>query len=255
MKWDELKIARLVAPYLPQPRQRPYWLLATDVTSQPRPFAPTVRDRSIVYQANLIAGNKPITVGHEYSSLVFLPEAETGVAPSWVVPLAVRRVPSEADKELVGNAQIKALLEDPNLPFAEHFCVNVGDTSYSKPACLYGTREHDLLVSIARLRGNRVLYRPYVPNPTETNQPGGRRRRFGDRFALREPETWHEPDETATFKETSRRGKVYRVEIKAWHNMLMRGKNKPYRMAMEDYPYPAFLESYGTSCQLFCGGL
>ncbi len=237
MEWDELKIARLVAPYLPQPRQRPYWLLATDVTSQPRPFAPTVPDRSIVYQANLIAGNKPITIGHEYSSLVFLPEAETGVAPSWVVPLAVRRVPSEADKELVGNAQIKALLEDPNLPFAEHFCVNVGDTSYSKPACLYGTRGHDLLVSIARLRGTRVLHRPYVSDPSETNQPGGRPRRFGDRFALQEPETWHEPDETATFKETSRRGKVYRVEIKAWHNMLMRGKNKPYRMPMEDYPF------------------
>jgi hypothetical protein len=82
-----------------------------------------------------------------------------------------------------------------------------------------------------------VLYRPYVPDPTETNQAGGRPRRFGDRFALQESETWHEPDETTTFKETSRRGKVYRVEIKAWHNMLMRGKNKPYRMPMEDYPF------------------
>ena len=38
MEWDELMIARLVAPYLPRPQQRPYWLLATDATSQPRPF-------------------------------------------------------------------------------------------------------------------------------------------------------------------------------------------------------------------------
>jgi hypothetical protein len=237
MEWDDLKIARLIAPYLPQPRQRPYWLLATDVTSQPRPFAPTVPDRSMVYQANSIKGNKPITIGHEYSSLVFLPEAEAGVASSWVVPLAVRRASSQEDKELVGNAQINALLEDPNLPFAEHFCVDVGDTSYSKPACLHGKRHHDLLVSIARLRGTRVLYRPYVPDPTETNRSGGRRRRFGECFALQEPETWHEPDETTTLKETSRRGKVYRVEVKAWHDMLMRGKNKPYRMPMEDYPF------------------
>jgi hypothetical protein len=237
LEWDDLKIARLIAPYLPQPRQRPYWLLATDVTPQPRPFAPTVPDRSMVYQANSIKGNKPITIGHEYSSLVFLPEAEAGVASSWVVPLAVRRASGQEDKELVGNAQINALLEDPNLPFAEHFCVDVGDTSYSKPACLHGKRHHDLLVSIARLRGTRVLYRPYVPDPSEANQPGGRPPRFGDRFALQEPETWHEPDETATFKETSRRGKVYRVELKAWHDMLMRGKNKPYRMPMEDYPF------------------
>jgi hypothetical protein len=237
MAWDEIMIARLVAPYLPQPKGRSYWLLATDVTPQPRPFAPTMPDRGMVYQPNPITGNKPVTIGHEYSSLVFLPEAEAGVAPSWVVPLAVRRVPSAADKELVGNAQINALLEDPNLPFAEHFCVDVGDTSYSKPACLHGKRRHELLVSIARLRGTRVLYRPYVPDPSETNQPGGRPPRFGDRFALQEPETWHEPDETATFKETSRRGKVYRVELKAWHNMLMRGKNKPYRMPMEDYPF------------------
>lgn len=237
MEWDELKIARLVTPYLPRPRQRPYWLLATDVTPQSRQFAPTLPDRSIVYQANPIKGNKPITIGHEYSSVVFLPEAEAGVAPSWVVPLAVRRVPSAEDKELTGSAQINGLLSDPNLPFAEHFCVDVGDTSYSKPICLHSKRHHAQLVSIARLRGTRVLYRPYVPDPPETSPSAGRRRCFGDRFVLQEPETWHEPDETVTLQEISRRGKVYRVEIKAWHTMLMRGKNKPYRMPMERYPF------------------
>lgn len=237
MEWDELQIARLVAPHLPQSRQRPYWLLATDVTSQPRPFAATLPDRSVVYQANPIRGNKPITVGHQYSSLVFLPEVETGVAPSWVVPLAVRRVSSMEDKELAGSAQLNALLADPNLPFAEHFCVDVGDTSYSKPACLHSKRQHTQLVSIARLRGTRVLYRPYEADATEAHSSTGRTRRFGDRFALREPETWHEPDECVTQQEASRRGKAYRVEIKAWHNMLMRGKNKPYRMPMERYPF------------------
>jgi hypothetical protein len=237
MKWEELKIARLVGPYLPRPCQRPYWLLAADVTPQSRPFAPTLADRHVVYQANPIKGNKPITIGHEYSSLVLLPEAETGVTPSWVVPLMVRRVASQEDKELAGSAQIEALLQDPNLPFAESFCVDVGDTSYSKPACLHSKRHHAQLVSIARLRGTRVLYRPFVPDPTATSQSTGRPRRFGDRFVLQEPATWHEPDETVTGRETSRRGQGYRVEIKAWHNMLMRGKNKPYRMPMERYPF------------------
>jgi hypothetical protein len=237
LAWDELKIARLVAPYLPQPQQQPYWLLATDVSPQPRPFAPTLPDRSVVYQANSIKGNKPLAIGHQYSSLVFMPEAEADVAPSWVVPLAVRRVPSTEDKELAGSAQINARLEDPNLPFGEHFCVDVGDTSYSKPACLHSKRHHAQLVSIARLRGTRVLYRPYVADPAETSWSAGRPHRFGDRFALQEPEIWHAPDETVTLQETSRHGKVYRLEIKAWHNMLMRGKNKPYRMPMERYPF------------------
>ncbi|HEX6384290.1 MAG TPA: transposase [Anaerolineae bacterium] len=237
MEWDELMTARLVAPYLPRPRQRPYWLLATDVTPQPRPFAATLPDRSMVHRLNPIKGNKPITVGHEYSSLVLLPEAEAGVAPSWVVPLAVRRVQSQADKELVGSAQIDALLQEPDLPFAESFCVDVGDTSYSKPACLHRKRQHTRLVSIARIRSNRILYRPFVPDPTETSRPVGRPGSFGDRFALKEPDTWHEPDETVTIMEKSRRGKVYRIEIKAWHNMLMRGKNKPRRIAMERYPF------------------
>jgi hypothetical protein len=37
--------------------------------------------------------------------------------------------------------------------------------------------------------------------------------------------------------EKSRRGKLYRIEIKAWHNMLMPGKNKPKRVPMGCHPF------------------
>jgi hypothetical protein len=237
MEGEELMIARLVAPYLPQPQQRPYWLLANDVTSQPRPFAPTLPDRGVMYQPNPVQGNKPITVGHQYSSLVLLPEAEAAVSPSWVVPLMVRRVRTSEDKELVGSKQIDALLKDPVLPFGESFCVDVGDTSYSKPACLYSKRHHSRLVSVARLRGNRVLYREFVPDPEADRSAAGRPKHYGERFALQEPETWHQPDEEVTIMEKSRRGKLYQIEIKAWHNMLMPGKNKPQRIPMDRYPF------------------
>jgi len=237
MEWDELMIARLVAPYLPRPRQRLYWLLANDVTSQPRPFAPTLPDRGVVYQPNPVQGNKPITVGHQYSSLVLLPEAEAAVSPSWVVPLMARRVVTSADKELVGSEQIDALLKDPALPFGESFCVDVGDTSYSKPACLYSKRHHSRLVSVARLRGNRVLYQEFVPDPEADSSVAGRPQRYGERFALQEPDTWPQPDEKVTVMEKSRRGQRYRIEIKAWHNMLMSGKNKPKRIPMGRYPF------------------
>lgn len=236
MEWDELMIARLVAPYLRRLRLRRYWLLATDVTSQPRPFAPTLPDRGVVYQPNAVQGNKPITVGHQYSSLVLLPEAEA-VSASWVVPLMVRRVATSEDKELVGSEQINVLLKDPTLPFGESFCVDVGDTSYSKPACLHSKRHHSRLVSVARLRGNRVLYQEFVPDPEARGSGAGRPKRYGERFALQEPDTWHPPDEEVTIMEKSRRGQTYRIEIKAWHNMLMPGKNKPKRIPMDRYPF------------------
>ena len=237
MGWDEATTARLLAPYLPRPRERPFWLLGSDVTPQSRQFAYTLPDRGMVYQPNAIKGNKPITVGHQFSTTVLLPEAEAGLSASWVIPMMTRRVTTREDKELVGSEQINALLEDPQLPFGQSFCVDVGDTSYSKPACLHAKRHHPNLVSIARLRGTRVFYQQFVPDPAETSRSVGRPQRYGERFALQEPETWHQPDEQMTIIEESRRGKRYEIQIKAWHNMLMPGKYKPQRLPMERYPF------------------
>ncbi|MCZ7666477.1 MAG: transposase [Chloroflexi bacterium] len=191
----------------------------------------------MVYQPNAIKGNKPVTIGHQFSTTVLLPEAEEGLSPSWVIPLMTSRVSTDEDKELVGSRQINALLKDPKLPFGKRFCVDVGDTSYSKPACLHANRHHRDLVSVARIRGTRVLYRQFVPNSNETKRPVGCPRRYGERFALQEPETWHQPDEHVTVMESSRRGKTYRIEIKAWHNMLMPGKRKPKRLPMHRHPF------------------
>lgn len=237
MEWDKLRTARLLAPYLPQPHQRPFWLLGSDVTPQPRQFAHTLADRGMVHQPNPIKGNKPITVGHQYSTTVLLSEAEAGVSSSWVIPMMIRRVTTNEDKELVGSEQIEALLKDSKLPFGKSFCVDVGDSSYSKPACLHAKRHHPHLVSIARLRGTRVLYQQVVPDPAETTRSVGRPRSYGDRFALQNPDTWPQPDEQVTIVEKSRRGKRYQVQLKAWHNMLMPGKYKPKWLPMHRYPF------------------
>src|SRR5437867_4171608 len=50
--WDARQLARLLAPCLPRPRERSFWLLGVDGTPQPRPFAQTLPDRSLVYQPN-----------------------------------------------------------------------------------------------------------------------------------------------------------------------------------------------------------
>ena len=254
MEWEEMATAHLLAPYLPRPQQRSFWLLGSDVTPQPRQFAHTLADRGMVYQPNQVKGNKPVTVGHQYATTALLPEAEAGVSPSWVIPLLTRRVTTAEDKELVGSGQVDALLSDPQLPFTRSLCVDVGDSSYSKPACLAANRHQPHLVTIARARGTRVFYRQLVAdNPEVTQEPVGHPTWYGQRFALQEPDSWHQPDEVASFSEKSRRGKSYWVEIKAWHNMLMPGKHKPKRLPMHRYPFTLVqIVRYDEQGQLAC---
>lgn len=233
--WGDLQLARLLGPCLPHPRQRSFWLLGVDVTSNPRPYAHTLADRGMVYHPNPVRGNKPVTVGRQYSTVALLPEPEDHVSPSWVVPLMTCRVRTDEDKELVGADQVDALLQDTELPFHEDLCVEVGDTNYSKPAYLHANRHHRNLVTIARVRGNRTIYRPFLPPEEKTRI--GHPRWYGDPFSLQDSTTWHEPDEQATTTHVSRRGKRYRVEMQAWHNMLMRGKRKPKPLPMHCYPF------------------
>ena len=232
-QWQEEQLARLLAPYLPRPKQRPFWLLGVDVTPQPRPYSFTLPDRGMVYKPNPVRGNKPVTIGHQYSSVALLPEAEEGVSSSWVVPLRTGRVSTDQDKELVGAEQIDALLQDDSLPLHEELCVEVGDTGYSKPAYLSANRHHANMVTLARARSNRIFYRQFV----STQKQAGHPKWYGATFSLQDPTTWHEVDEKATTTYVSRRGKHYRVEIQAWHNMLMRGKCKPELLPMHRHPF------------------
>ncbi|RIK24826.1 MAG: hypothetical protein DCC55_41045 [Chloroflexi bacterium] len=236
MRLAEMALPHLLLPHLPHPRQRPFWLLLLDVTPQPRPYAQVVPDRGLVYAPTVVKGNRPVTIGHEYASVALGLESEAEVSASWVLPLLTQRVASEADKELVGAAQIDALLTDPSLPFGQEFCVEVGDTSYSKPAYLQAHRRHPNLVTIARVRSNRTFYHPAGPQeraPVCAGHPTW----YGEPFSLADPATWTTPDEEVTLWETSRRGKRQRVELQAWHNLLMRGKQKPQRLPMHTYPF------------------
>ena len=236
-EWEPAKadknLAQLAAPYLPQPARLPFWLLGTDVTPQPRRHARTLEDRSYVYQPNLLKSNKPITIGHAYSSVALLPEEECEHGPAWVVPLSVQRVKSSEDKEMVGALQIQALLDDKELPFYAQLCVEVEDSGYSKPAFLAKNRAKTNLVTITRARNNRIFYR----QPAGTAQAAGHPTWYGAPFSLPDPTTWPKPDATATTSMRSLSGKTYRVAIEAWNNMLMPGKCKPVALPMHLHPF------------------
>jgi len=158
------ELAHLAGPYVPEPVARPGWLFAVDVSPHPRLYAETLADRGCVYAPTVIAGNKPITLGHQYSTVVGLPE-KTEADPPWVIPYSATRVTSHQDKELLGAEQVRALLADPAMPFHDELCVGVHDGSYSKPAYLYAYHDFPNWVTITRVRSNRVFYRPYQPAP------------------------------------------------------------------------------------------
>ncbi len=191
----------------------------------------------MVYQPTVIKGNKPVTIGHQYSSVVLGLEPEAGVAPGWVLPLLTERVSTRQNKEMVGGQQIDALLDDPRWPFGRDLTVEAADSSYSKPEYLYSHRRHPNLVTIARLKSNRTLSHQFQPEP-EADKRAGHPKWYGDPFKLSGSTDRPAPDETLTRWETSRRGKRYRVKIEAWHNLLMRGKRDipMHRYPGSDYP-------------------
>ena len=156
--WEQM-LLRLKVRYLPSPQQRKFWLLGTDGVSIARLFAYTLEDRTFVYQPNVPRGNKPITIGHQYSAQVVYPEKDQSSDPPWVFPLSTRRIRSEETATAVGSEQIDALMEDEALPFHEELCVHVADSTYSAVLFLGSTEKHKNMVNVVRSRSNRVFYR------------------------------------------------------------------------------------------------
>jgi len=236
--WAAVEPLDLIGEILRQRNTSRRWLLGVDGTPQRRQYAYTLKDRGYVYYPNSVAGNKPVTIGHEYSSVALLPRLSEGAsAASWVVPLSVKRVATNDDKEMVGATQIRTLLKHPQAPWAntKALVIVVGDSRYSKPAFLHEVHQgNPNLVSIVRLRSQRTLYR-YVESPE--NLPRHRPRHRGEVFKLPEAETHGEPDESVTFQQKGSRGQSLQVHVDAWNDLMMPGKNKPERIPMERYPF------------------
>ncbi len=229
----EQEILGLITPYLPAPQQRKYWLFGTDVTYLPRQFARTLGDRTFVHCPNTIKGNKPVTIGHDYSVLSFLPEKVSAGSPPWVVPLIVRRVKSTEKASQVGAEQIAAVVAEETLPFKGELSVHVADSAYSAREHLGSVAIIENLVSVIRLPCNRVFYCQYELPEGEKN-PVGHPTWYGDRFDLKDPDTWPEPDETAETTFVTKKGKTYTVQLEGWHDMLRTGEKD---IPMHKYPF------------------
>jgi len=229
---QEQQLMQLIGSYPPRSQQQKYWLLGVDVTPAPRGFADTLTDRGYVYYPNTIASNKPVTIGHQYSALVLFPEKLQASSQPWVVPLSLRRVTTQETKGSVGVQQVNLLLNDQTLPFHQQLCVQVVDSEYSVVSYLGEMTEHENLVTIARVRSNRVFYGTPPPRPASPSK--GHPIWYGERFDLKAPDTWKKPDEAVQTTYTNHQGRIYKVHLECWQDMLMTGTRE---YPMHQHPF------------------
>lgn len=212
---------------IPMSKSRHFNLLGIDTTPFPRPYSPTLADKTYIYYPNPIKGNQPISIGHTYSVVSALPSRrETGHVP-WTIPLLGDRVPAEAKAIHVGNQQLEKIFNTSSFR-GDKLSILVADSLYGQRGFIGEQVKRKNLVVITRVRSNRGFYRLFIP---ETNEPktSGHPRWYGDKFDLKNEETWHEPDEVTQATFTTKKSRQLTGTISSWKQMLMKG-TKNYQM-------------------------
>lgn len=153
-------------------------LLAGDHTGWPRPEAVTLKDRTIEHQPTQIAGNKPIALGHGFSTLAWIPEAQG----SWALPLRHERITSFETPISRAAFQLKQVCKDLQVRPIAAYDSEYGNASFVKQTAGI---EADFLL---RLRPNMCLWG--APPPYSGK---GRPKVHGHKFKLADPSTWREP--------------------------------------------------------------
>jgi hypothetical protein len=187
-----------------------------DVTSHSRQHAEKLEDRSFVNAPNYTPGQKPITVGHAYSLLAYLPQQEQDKSNHWIIPISTIRVQSSEKGTAVGMSQLHDAISSLEAKDISMF-VNVGDTAYGSKDCLKSAAMNDDLIHIYRLANNRNIY--FQPDDTDVKQ-----KKFGDKMKLNNSNTFREPDEQTEFCLLKHKKKSFlKIKIDRWNNMLFRG--------------------------------
>lgn len=125
--------------------------IAVDTSAVKRDDAHTSEDRGIIHVSNLPLADKPIAIGWTFSSVVLLPDEPS----SWAPILDQARVPTSRTPIQIAIEQLKALR--PLL--GERPVTVLVDRAYATPEFLRACQQLGYQV-IARIKGNRKLYRP-----------------------------------------------------------------------------------------------
>ena len=180
--------------------------LAGDHTAWPRLAAPTLRDRKIVHAPTKIAGNRPITIGADFSTVSWVPES----AGSWAPPLLFERISSAETPRQKGADQLRSISKAVqaldvrlvSLWDSEYGCAPFVNATYDIPAD-----------KLFRLRPNLCLWGPPPPYLGR-----GRPAVHGPAFKLREPLTWGQPASKLELLDPE----LGRVQVRVWRLLHFR---------------------------------
>ena len=181
-----------------------YWSL--DCTGWARVHATKSPDRQYIYKPTPLASRGTVTVGYSYSLLDWVPMYNR----SWTLSVDVQRVLSTQKEWQVGIEQIRQLNE-ARQNYVQVLDIVVADAKYGNHKFLRPLRGQRCGI-VAALRRDRVLYRAPMP---EEQKHFGCRRKHGQRFAFKEPETFGEPDEFLTFTDEH----WGQVELRRWNGL------------------------------------
>ena len=216
-----------VSQTIPTPVSRNFHLFGIDTTPCPRPFSATLADKTFIHYPNPIKGNKPISIGHSYSVICALPERiATGNVP-WAVPLFAERVPSSEKATNIGNKQLEKIFNTGSF-CGDKLSVLVADSFYSQRDFIGEQVKQNNLVTVTRIRSNRVFYRQFISKKKQ-KITSGHPRWYGDKFDLKDENTWHEPTRVSQSIFTTKKGRQLTVTISGWNRMLMKGTQN-YKM-------------------------
>ena len=222
----------------------------TDVTPMVKPHSACLEDRMYIQiPNNVIAGNKPLSKGYKYSYINlglnqsdYLETQEAFIKAGntkWTAPLSIKRVEINETPKETAHSQIKTLLEDKDLPFGQALLVcNTLDSYYGNAGFLSRVHEYNNLVNIVRFRGGIKIY----PEARES-YTGGAPKIYGACHYLIESSGLHHYkykgedkekyrnsvldlafDEELSFQSQTVKGKLLRIEIKRFNNMMIRSK-------------------------------
>lgn len=177
-------------------------LLAGDASGWSRPVAQTLRERTFERGAG-----EAIAVGHQYSTLAWIPEA----SGSWALPLCHERITSFETPGSRAAFQLKQVTRQlAGRPLA------VYDRGYGNASFVNQTAEieADLLL---RLASNRCVY-----GTPPVYRGRGAPAKHGHKMKLNAAQTWSLPTETVEIDDP----KLGRVQVTRWSDYHFRSSPK-----------------------------
>ena len=180
-----------------------------DTTLWAHPKAKTLPGLMYEISPTKAARKHTAVVGHVYSLLSWV----TQRGKCWGLGLSNERMTLETDALELGVEQVKNLMKEREKLGATGEVIVPADGKYGTHLFFAPLKDIAHLAIVTRLRRDRVLY---GSPPTYSGR--GRPRKHGERFAFKEEDSWHGPDEEVTFTD-ERWGQV---RLRGWHNLHMK---------------------------------